>query len=366
MMASIEQQLMKARMALAPVAKGNAALEARLLAAHAWDMSHEALVLYGQDTRDEAALDALVARRVEAEPVAQILGQKDFWKHTFFVSPDVLTPRPDSETMIETRQRDIGRVAVGFTCTIIRSAIGRRLLVTWLARLAGHAGLVLVARELARLWCLMASGLIGIAPLIVVRRLLGWRMLRSIGVIRPTGDDLRFAGMGKALRLDGGNIRQHAGVVVHMLQVILDIHPVAVDLGVARHVAILTQLLGGVVLLALQVLAVIGAAAVITPATVVVVAACAATAMLIAAITVIVLAHHVVHRSFAFVVSGCYCWLAKTTTRAMPARSFTISMQVNPCAVPNAATSAAWPTPTSNSMSAPGFTCCGNCCKMLR
>lgn len=159
MMASIEQQLMKARMALAPVAKGNAALEARLLAAHAWDMSHEALVLYGQDTRDEAALDALVARRVEAEPVAQILGQKDFWKHTFFVSPDVLTPRPDSETMIETllrlrpdttarlRMLDLG---TGSGCLIL-SALTEYTNATGLALDASPAALAIAAKNAAAL-----------------------------------------------------------------------------------------------------------------------------------------------------------------------------------------------------------------------
>ena len=104
-MHTIVHQLQNARAALAPVAGANAALEARLLAAHAWGMSHEALLLYGEHTRDGSALDALVARRVEAEPVAQILGKKDFWKHAFYVSRDVLTPRADSETMIETLLR---------------------------------------------------------------------------------------------------------------------------------------------------------------------------------------------------------------------------------------------------------------------
>lgn len=104
-MHAIAAQLATARQKLTPVSGANAALEARLLAAHAWNMSPEELVFYGNDTRDAAALDVLVARRLKAEPVAQILGEKHFWRDKFFVDANVLTPRPDSETMIETLLR---------------------------------------------------------------------------------------------------------------------------------------------------------------------------------------------------------------------------------------------------------------------
>jgi release factor glutamine methyltransferase len=100
-MHSIAQQLQNARQVLAPIAGANAGLEARLLAAHAWRMSPEELVFYGKDSRDVTAFGALIARRLRHEPVAQILGEKHFWRDVFKVSPDVLTPRADSETMIE-------------------------------------------------------------------------------------------------------------------------------------------------------------------------------------------------------------------------------------------------------------------------
>lgn len=106
-MHAIATQLTEARAKLAAVAGSNAGLEARLLAGHAWRMSAEELVLYGEEARDAAAFAALVARRLKAEPVAQILGEKHFWRDVFKVSADVLTPRADSETIIETllRQR---------------------------------------------------------------------------------------------------------------------------------------------------------------------------------------------------------------------------------------------------------------------
>ena len=48
-----------------------------------------------------AALRALTARRVQREPMAYILGEREFWGLAFRVSPAVLVPRPDSETVIE-------------------------------------------------------------------------------------------------------------------------------------------------------------------------------------------------------------------------------------------------------------------------
>ena len=44
---------------------------------------------------------ALTARRVQREPMAYILGEREFWGLAFKVTPAVLVPRPDSETVIE-------------------------------------------------------------------------------------------------------------------------------------------------------------------------------------------------------------------------------------------------------------------------
>lgn len=48
-----------------------------------------------------AALDALVARRAKREPIAYILGKKAFYALDFAVGPAVLTPRPDTEMVVE-------------------------------------------------------------------------------------------------------------------------------------------------------------------------------------------------------------------------------------------------------------------------
>jgi release factor glutamine methyltransferase len=54
----------------------------------------------------EAALAEYVARRERREPVSHILGRKGFWKIMLQVNPHVLTPRPDTETLVEYVLRD--------------------------------------------------------------------------------------------------------------------------------------------------------------------------------------------------------------------------------------------------------------------
>jgi release factor glutamine methyltransferase len=48
-----------------------------------------------------AALDAMIERRLKREPVSRILGKKGFWKIMLNVTPDVLSPRPDTETLLD-------------------------------------------------------------------------------------------------------------------------------------------------------------------------------------------------------------------------------------------------------------------------
>jgi release factor glutamine methyltransferase len=82
----------------------NARFEARLLLAYAARLTIEQLVARGPDAAPPAAADALralTARRVRREPMAYILGEREFWGLGFKVTPAVLVPRPDSETLID-------------------------------------------------------------------------------------------------------------------------------------------------------------------------------------------------------------------------------------------------------------------------
>jgi release factor glutamine methyltransferase len=76
-------------------------LEARLLLAHALGIGREDLLRAAHQPVATDAYDALIARRAAHEPLALILGRREFWSLDFAVSPATLIPRPESETLIE-------------------------------------------------------------------------------------------------------------------------------------------------------------------------------------------------------------------------------------------------------------------------
>lgn len=78
--------------------------DARLLIGEALQLEHAALVSRGDETiapERIAAIEAIAARRLAREPVSRILGRREFWSLPLKVTPDVLVPRPDTETLIE-------------------------------------------------------------------------------------------------------------------------------------------------------------------------------------------------------------------------------------------------------------------------
>ncbi len=77
--------------------------DARLLAAEALGIAPDRLTLALPDPMPRAAADRLCVltdRRAGGMPVARILGRRDFWGRTFRVTPDVLDPRPETETLV--------------------------------------------------------------------------------------------------------------------------------------------------------------------------------------------------------------------------------------------------------------------------
>jgi len=79
----------------------NPRLEARLLLAHALDLTQNDLIRDPHRPVDPTAFETLLARRTAREPLALIVGHREFWSMAFAVSPATLIPRPDSETLIE-------------------------------------------------------------------------------------------------------------------------------------------------------------------------------------------------------------------------------------------------------------------------
>lgn len=81
------------------------ALEARMLAAFALDLDRAAIAAHPMrpvDAPAAARLQTLFARRRAGEPVAYLLGHREFWSRDFRLTPAVLIPRPETELLVET------------------------------------------------------------------------------------------------------------------------------------------------------------------------------------------------------------------------------------------------------------------------
>ena len=79
-------------------------IDARLLVGHALGLDYTELTVNSERkvTEEEViAIAALAARRLAHEPVARIVGRKEFWGLDFAVTPETLVPRPETETVIE-------------------------------------------------------------------------------------------------------------------------------------------------------------------------------------------------------------------------------------------------------------------------
>lgn len=80
------------------------ALDAKLLAGEVLDRDHAALVVDGHDgiTADQLfKLQSFADRRLAGEPVARILGEKEFYGLTFGLNPATLVPRPETELLVD-------------------------------------------------------------------------------------------------------------------------------------------------------------------------------------------------------------------------------------------------------------------------
>jgi len=77
-------------------------LEAQLLAGHVLRVDRSWLLAHPEHEFNELAGETLLQRREGHEPLAYILGAREFYGRSFRVTPAVLIPRQDTETLIET------------------------------------------------------------------------------------------------------------------------------------------------------------------------------------------------------------------------------------------------------------------------
>jgi release factor glutamine methyltransferase len=106
MSASLHERIAEARAVLerAGLRPADAATDAALLARHALGWDRATLLARGREAPPPAfatSFDAYVARRAKREPVAMIMGVREFWGLDFEVTPDVLVPRPETEFIVE-------------------------------------------------------------------------------------------------------------------------------------------------------------------------------------------------------------------------------------------------------------------------
>ncbi|MGI9435425.1 MAG: peptide chain release factor N(5)-glutamine methyltransferase [Geminicoccaceae bacterium] len=103
--ATIQDAIAAATEHLIAAGVAEARQDAWYLLCHATGKDRATLMAHHQehlDPRSAAAFSACVERRCRREPVAHILGTKEFWSLPFEINADVLSPRPDSEVLIET------------------------------------------------------------------------------------------------------------------------------------------------------------------------------------------------------------------------------------------------------------------------
>jgi release factor glutamine methyltransferase len=85
-------------------------LDARVLVGHALSLDHAGLAAAGTrilDASDWDAITGFVERRLMHEPVARIVGFKEFWSLTLCIDSTTLVPRPETETLVEAALAEI-------------------------------------------------------------------------------------------------------------------------------------------------------------------------------------------------------------------------------------------------------------------
>lgn len=104
-MSTIARLLAEARPRLAATPFGAPGREAALLLGRLLDLSEAQVLAYGEREVApgvEARFRSLLERRLAGEPVAYLLGEREFYGRPFHVDPRVLIPRPETEHIVET------------------------------------------------------------------------------------------------------------------------------------------------------------------------------------------------------------------------------------------------------------------------
>ncbi|HET9580446.1 MAG TPA: peptide chain release factor N(5)-glutamine methyltransferase [Usitatibacter sp.] len=99
-------------------------IDAQVLVAHLLGVDRAYLVAHPMRVlteSEDARIDSLVARRSMGHPVAYLVGTREFHSRDFVVGPDVLIPRPETETLVEAA---LERLPRGASCVDLGTGCG--------------------------------------------------------------------------------------------------------------------------------------------------------------------------------------------------------------------------------------------------
>jgi release factor glutamine methyltransferase len=154
----VKDALAAAAARLGPVSE-TPRLDAELLMAAAFGIGRETLLLSRLGDEAPGGFASLLERRRASEPIAYILGRRDFWTIELEVGPGVLVPRPDSETLIEAA---VGHFGPSGPKRVLDLGTGPgTLLLAALAQWPGASGLGVDASEAALAYARRNAGRLG-------------------------------------------------------------------------------------------------------------------------------------------------------------------------------------------------------------
>ena len=148
---TIHDAICRATAILKHTQNDGARLEAELLLASVLDRDRTWLRTWPETTLSpdqQRAFDIRIERRQKGEPMAYILGQRDFWTLTLTVSPATLIPRPETELLVE---QALARIPENATWTILDLGTGSGAIALAIACERPHCRLIATDRSLTAL-----------------------------------------------------------------------------------------------------------------------------------------------------------------------------------------------------------------------
>ncbi|MCU0316365.1 MAG: peptide chain release factor N(5)-glutamine methyltransferase [Fimbriimonadaceae bacterium] len=126
---TLAQWLTEAELLLQKAGIESPRLDAQVLAAHCLGQTRSWILAHGNQEVTRALLDSLLDRRLRREPLAYIVGSREFYGRSFIVSPAVLIPRQETEALVRlalmrvSKGESVADLGTGSGCIAITLAL---------------------------------------------------------------------------------------------------------------------------------------------------------------------------------------------------------------------------------------------------